>query len=153
MHGEEPKGLINGRAGLGEGFGYSHAATPAGEGSDEVVRACDVEEGGDGGDTAVEVADEVGADVGEDEFSSGEGFGAELRFEAVDMDAVSCRFCLTCDWIGGVETSRRDKEGEFASFGFGEHQSDVAVRGGREELEAGDKVVAFLDRFGRRRGS
>ena len=95
MHGEEPEGLIDGSACDSEGLGYVHATPPARKRRDEIVRASDVEQRCDGGDAAVEVADEVGAHIGEGEFGGGEFFGAHLGFEAVDADAV-------CDLLGFV---------------------------------------------------
>ena len=42
--------------------------------------ASHVQQGGDGGDAAVQLADEVRADVGEDQLGGGEGFGAVFGF-------------------------------------------------------------------------
>ena len=90
-----------------------HRAAPAGECGDEVVRASNVEQGSYGGYATVEVADEVGADVGEGELGRGQFFGAHFGLETVDADAVGDLFGFIVR-VGDVKAGGSHEEGELA---------------------------------------
>jgi hypothetical protein len=63
VHWECPQWLVNGLASTGKCFGNIQGTTKARNGCDEVVGACGVEQRGNSRNTAIFLANQMGADV------------------------------------------------------------------------------------------